>query len=328
MLLGSLVPSSVAIALVAVQYGKAGVRKLLHRLLIWRVGFGWWAAVVLLSTLAAVAVGLSILVGGESPDVTVVVPGAVVLFFLSIFPGSAGGEEIGWRGFALPHLQSARSALTASLALGVVWGVWHLPLYLIGADIRPIGLFAPWVVLTVAMSVILTWVYNGTGGSLLLVVVFHAAANVPLTVFYEPLDDNVTQPFLIYVALMVVAAAVVVVATGPAALSRTRRQTGRRALAAERRHRQAEVLELLPVVLGLLAMARPDDRLAGAVNLVRKLEPAVERHAGDGARERERDAVERVVVVVQDDDFPGVARPAPVRRPDALAGWCLGGRRH
>jgi uncharacterized protein len=222
LLLGSLVPSSVAIALVAFLHGKAGVRKLLRRLLIWRVGFGWWAAVVVLSTFAAVAVGLSILVGGESPDVTVVVPGAVVLFFLSIFPGSAGGEEIGWRGFALPHLQSARSALTASVVLGVVWGVWHLPLYLIGADIRPIGLFAPWVVLTVAMSVILTWMYNGTGGSLLIVVVFHAASNVPLTVFYEPLDDNVTQPFLIYVALMVVAATVVLTATGPAALSRTR----------------------------------------------------------------------------------------------------------
>jgi membrane protease YdiL (CAAX protease family) len=222
LLLGSLVPSTVAILLVAVQYGKAGVRKLLHRLLVWRVGVGWWAAVVALSTLAAAAVGLSILLGGDSPDVTVVVPGAVVLFVLSIFPGSAGGEEIGWRGFALPHLQSARSALAASVVLGVVWGVWHLPLYLIGADIRPIGLFGPWVVLTVAMSIILTWMYNGTGGSLLIVVLFHAASNLPLTIFYEPLDDEVSQPFLIYVALMVVAAAIVVAAAGPANLSRTR----------------------------------------------------------------------------------------------------------
>ncbi len=220
-LLGSLVPSSVAIVLVGVMHGKAGVRKLLRRLLIWRVGIGWWVAVVLLSALGVGAVGLSVLLGGDSPDVTVAIPGAVVLLLLSIFPGSAGGEEIGWRGFALPHLQAVRSALGASVVLGIAWGVWHLPLYLTGADMRPLSLFAPWVVLTVAVSIILTWMYNGTGGSLLIVVLFHAASNLPLTVFFEPLDDEITQPFLIYVGLMVLAAAVVVATTGRATLSRT-----------------------------------------------------------------------------------------------------------
>lgn len=222
LLLGSLVPSAAAIALVAVQHGKAGVRTLLRRLLIWRVGVGWWVAIALLPTLVLVAVGLSVLLGGDSPDVTVAIPGAVALFVLSIFPGSAGGEEIGWRGFALPHLQAVRTALGASVVLGVVWGVWHLPLYLIGTDIRPLSLFAPWVILTVAASIIYTWAYNGTGGSLLIVVLFHAASNVPLTVFLEPLDDQVAGPFLIYVALTILAASVVVVATGPATLSRTR----------------------------------------------------------------------------------------------------------
>ncbi|MET0938516.1 MAG: type II CAAX endopeptidase family protein [Gaiellaceae bacterium] len=223
LLLGSLVPSTVAILLVAVLHGGAGVRKLLHRLLLWRVGVGWWIAVLLVSALGFGAIGLSVLVGGESPNVTVTIPGAVALFVFFLFPGSAGGEEIGWRGFALPQLQAARSALRASLLLGAVWGVWHLPLYLVGTDIRPLSLFAPWVVLTVAASVIYTWIYNGTGGSLLLVVLFHAASNLPLTVFLEPLakDDQVTQPFLIYVALMVIAASVVVAATGPATLSRT-----------------------------------------------------------------------------------------------------------
>ncbi len=222
LLLGSLVPSSVAILLVAVLHGRAGVRRLLHRLLVWRVGVGWWVAVALVSTLALGAVGLSVLLGGPSPDVTVAIPGAVALFVFFLFPGSAGGEEIGWRGFALPQLQAARSALNASLVLGVVWGVWHLPLYLLGTDIRPLSLFAPWVVLTVAASVIYTWIYNGTGGSLLMVVLFHAASNLPLVVFLEPLakDDQVTQPFLIYVALMVLAAAVVVAVAGPATLSR------------------------------------------------------------------------------------------------------------
>jgi len=222
LLLGSLVPSAVAILLVAVLHGKAGVRKLLRRLLIWRVGVGWWVAIVLLSTPALGAVGLSILLGGDTPDVAVTIPGVVFLFLFFIFPGSAGGEEIGWRGFALPHMQVRRSALGASVVLGVAWGVWHLPLYLIGTDIRPLSLFAPWVLLTVASSIILTWMYNGTGGSLLIIVLFHAASNLPLTVFLEPLDDQIAQPFLIYVVLMVLAASVVVAATGQATLSRTR----------------------------------------------------------------------------------------------------------
>lgn len=219
-LLGSLVPSAVAIALVAVLYGKAGVRKLLRRLLLWRVGTGWWVAVVLLAAPVPCAVGLSVLFGGDSPDVTVTVPGAVILFLFLIFPGSAGGEELGWRGFALPHLQADRSALAASVVLGVAWGVWHLPLYLVGTDIRPLSLFAPWVLLTVASSVVATWMYNGTGGSLLIVVLFHAASNLGLVVFFEPLEDEVARPFLIYVGLMVVAASIVVAATGPQTLSR------------------------------------------------------------------------------------------------------------
>jgi membrane protease YdiL (CAAX protease family) len=211
----------VAILLIAVLHGKAGVRKLLRRLLMWRIGFGWWVAVVLLSTLGLGAVGLSVLVGGDAPDLDVTIPVVVIMFLLFIFPGSAGGEEIGWRGFALPHLQAVRSALGASVVLGVVWGVWHLPLYLLGADIRPVSLFPAWVLLTVAASVIYTWMYNGTGGSLLIVVLFHAASNLPLTILLEPLEDQVHQPFLIYVALMILAAAVVVAATGPANLSRT-----------------------------------------------------------------------------------------------------------
>ncbi len=222
LLLGSLVPSTVAILLVAAIHGKAGVRKLLGRLLLWRVGVGWWVAVVLLAALSVGAVGASVLLGGDSPDVTATIPGAVFLLIFSIVPGSAGGEEIGWRGFALPQLQAVRSALGASVVLGVAWGVWHLPLYLTGADFRPISLFAPWVAVAIAASIIYTWIYNGTGGSLLLVVLFHAASNVFLTVFLvDPFEDEVARPFLIYVALMILAASVVVAVAGPRNLSRT-----------------------------------------------------------------------------------------------------------
>jgi hypothetical protein len=74
------------------------------------------------------------------------------------------------------------------------------------------------------LSVILTWVYNSTGGSLLLVVLLHATANLPLTLLLEPLGSRAIVPFLLYVGLMVVAAIVVVIVAGPAHLSREHRK--------------------------------------------------------------------------------------------------------
>lgn len=221
LLLGSLAPSTTAVVLVALMYGRRGLGQVLGRLRLWRVGAAWWLAIAALPALGVAAVGVSVIVGGRSPDVTVTLPGAAILLLISIFPGSAGGEELGWRGFALPRLQAVRSALRASVVLGAAWGIWHLPLYLVGSDLRPPSLFVPWVLLAVAVSVMCTWIYNGTGGSLLLLVIFHAASNLPLTVFFEPLGDQVVRPFVIYVGLMVAAAAVIVAITGPATLSRT-----------------------------------------------------------------------------------------------------------
>jgi hypothetical protein len=87
----------------------------------------------------------------------------------------------------------------------------------------------------VASSVVYTWLYNGTGGSLAIVVLYHAAANLPLTVLLEPLGTRATQPFLIYVAVSVIAASAIVLAAGPEHLSRVRNRqilSGRESLAA------------------------------------------------------------------------------------------------
>jgi membrane protease YdiL (CAAX protease family) len=95
------------------------------------------------------------------------------------------GEEFGWRGFALPRLQERFSALNASLVLGVVWGFWHFPGFLIGTGVPldlPFGVFLLWTVLA---TVLMTWIYNNTGGSILSAILFHSAANA--TFNYLPL---------------------------------------------------------------------------------------------------------------------------------------------
>jgi membrane protease YdiL (CAAX protease family) len=220
-ILASNVPSVVAIVLTAMVLGRGALRKLLGRLLIWRVNPLWYL-VVFLGPVALVGgtVGLNVLMGGPALSLGMPLLGAAIFFAFSIFPGSALGEEIGWRGYALPRLQGRMSALSASLILAPIWALWHLPLWLQGKPFQTPTLYAGFVVSAFALSVILTWVYNSTGGSLLMVVLLHATVNLPQTLAIDQLGSRATVPLLLYWGLMVGAAIVVVVAAGPKHLSR------------------------------------------------------------------------------------------------------------
>jgi membrane protease YdiL (CAAX protease family) len=221
-ILASNVPSVVAIVLTAIVLGRGALRKLLGRLLIWRVNPLWYLGVVLGPVaLAGGTIALNTLLG--RPALSFGIPsllGLVIMLAFMIFPGSALGEEIGWRGYALPRLQAGRSALSASLILAPIWALWHLPLWLTGAPGRTPFIYAGFVVSAFALSVLLTWVYNSTGGSLLLVVLLHATVNLPITLLYDALGSRVTVPVLLYFGLTVVAAIVVVIVAGPKHLSR------------------------------------------------------------------------------------------------------------
>ena len=224
-ILASNVPSLLAIVLTAIVSGRGSLRKLLGRLLIWRVDPRWYLVVVLgPAALAGGVVALNGFLGG--PALSLGMPLLGVAFFLafSVFPGSALGEEIGWRGYALPRLQAGRSALSASLVLGPIWALWHLPLWLTGDPVRTPTLYAAFVVSVIANSVILAWVYNSTGGSLLMVVLLHATANLPVTLVIDELGSRATVPVLLYFGLLVAAALVVVIWAGPKHLSRKHRK--------------------------------------------------------------------------------------------------------
>src|SRR5215204_2289100 len=230
LILSANVVSVVAIVLTAIVLGRGALRKLLGRLLIWRVNPLWYLVAVLGPVaLAGGVVGLNTLMGGPALSLGMPLLGVAVFLAFSIVPGSALGEEIGWRGYALPRLQAGRSALGASLILGPIWGLWHLPLWLTGAPGRTPILYAAFVVSTSSLSVILTWVYNSTGGSLLMVVLLHATFNLPVTLAIDEFGGRATVPVLLYFGLTVVAAIVVVIVAGPQHLSRKHHKQEERA---------------------------------------------------------------------------------------------------
>ena len=85
------------------------------------------------------------------------------------------GEEAGWRGFALPHLQSKHPAMTASMYLSFLWAGWHIPFFFYKGNFIAMGLFGAlgWLVGLMFGTVFLTWMYNASGGSILMVALWH-----------------------------------------------------------------------------------------------------------------------------------------------------------
>ena len=106
---------------------------------------------------------MNTLVGGPAINVDATLLSTVILLAFSIVPGSAMGEEIGWRGYALPRLQAGGSALSASLILGPLWAFYHLPLFFTGQAFRSPSILIPFVISGIALSVILTWVTTAPG---------------------------------------------------------------------------------------------------------------------------------------------------------------------
>src|SRR5215212_1242172 len=206
-MLASNVPSAVAIVLTAIVFGRGALRKLLGQLLIWRVNPIWYL-VVFLGPVALVGgvVSLNTLIGGPALSLGMTLLGIAIFFAISIFPGSALGEEIGWRGYVLPRLQSRMSALSAALLIAPIWALWHLPLWLTGEPGRTPTLYTGFLVSAFALSVITTWVYNSTGGSLLMIVLLHSTVNLPLTLVRDDLGPQATVPVLLYFGLLAVAA--------------------------------------------------------------------------------------------------------------------------
>jgi membrane protease YdiL (CAAX protease family) len=181
--LGAYGPMLAAFVVTGMTRGIPGLRDLLGRMLRWRVGVGW------------------LLIAVFSPGALFLVSAVIIRVWSSVWPdfsqfghiaefpelGSfAGwvvwtltfglGEETGWRGFALPRLQRNRSARSATLTLGALWALWHLPQFFYNFDMNLFGVVA-FTVSIMSGALVLTWLYNSTGGSVLVPTLWHGAFN-------------------------------------------------------------------------------------------------------------------------------------------------------
>jgi membrane protease YdiL (CAAX protease family) len=196
--------------------GRSGLKTYFSRIVRWRVNIKWYAAALFLPfILRLAAFGLTVASGAK----TIVNPewawGDIFFDLIIVFFVVALGEEPGFRGFALPRLLNGRSALKASLILGVLHAIWHLPLFVTG-DESPIIIF-----IIMAGAVLNTWLFNNTNGSVFLAMLFHTSVNLQVGIF-NPLftaADAVTHTYWL-VAAYVATAVTITLVTGKN-LSRT-----------------------------------------------------------------------------------------------------------
>jgi hypothetical protein len=218
--LGAFGPTVAAFVLVAYANGFTGVRRLAGRAI--QVDYPKrWLLVALLLPLAIVGVALGVAV---ATNTTPTFPWAgqpvvlVVAFVFVLFLGGPIQEEFGWRGYLLDPLQERFTALGGGIVVGLVWAVWHVPLFFIPSEtIYYRNPFVGFLVSITLLSVLMTWLYNHTNGSLLPALLIHTSWNWSQGMFPILESDPAS---LVMVGLLLAATIAVVVSSGPRRLGR------------------------------------------------------------------------------------------------------------
>jgi uncharacterized protein len=214
------IPAIAALLAAALTGGRGALRELGSRLVRWRVGWQWYVVVILGPAVFSLAVaGIYVLFGGSwaeaAPPAILAGPLLLLPLFLAILTLTDGlGEELAWRGFALPRLLTRYNALVASVVLGVIWALWHLPL--LWTEGGPMYQLPVWLLLLdlTAKAILFTWVFLHTRGSVLIAMLFHGATNL----FLVSPEVVSTGDFQVAVLAMVgkwVLVGIVLVVAGP-----------------------------------------------------------------------------------------------------------------
>lgn len=172
-------PAIAAVVIITAGSGVSGLRRYLGKAARWRCSWPW-AVFLLLGVPAVFYAGAAMKGSLMAPSVP------LLALLLAAVKGPV--EELGWRGFALPVLQRRLAPAWASLVLGLVWGVWHLPAFLLAGTQQSAWSFTPFLIGTVAISVVATALFNATRGSMLLAAVLHFQLMNPLWPDAQPYD--------------------------------------------------------------------------------------------------------------------------------------------
>ena len=229
------VPSATSVVMIPGAFGPAlvavvviwlrgeSVQDWLANGLDWHLEKQWYLAALGVPLGFALVLGASLVIATGRFEVsriaqaTIMYP--VMLLFLTLVGG--GQEELGWRGFALPVLQDRFNALTASIAIGVVWATWHLPAFVFEIP-GYTGSFALYALLVIGISIILTWLYNSTDGSILLAMLLHGGINAGPSLgvaFVGGLSAGSISPYAILVPTVWIVALTLLVRYGRETLS-------------------------------------------------------------------------------------------------------------
>lgn len=178
-------PAIAAFILIWRYYGIKGIGSFLRRLTLWRTHLYWWLFLVLgvpiLFYLGAAITG-SISEPFPFDPWQAVIPALILMLLLGPV------EEFGWRGFALPLLQRRYNPFISSVIIGIIWGIWHLPAFLIGGTPQSEWVFLPFFIAAIALSIIMTALFNDSKGSILTVALLHFQLNNPIWPDAQPWD--------------------------------------------------------------------------------------------------------------------------------------------
>src|SRR5829696_2459706 len=173
-------PFIAALIVIPLTQGLSGLKELRLRMIRWRVKWYWYVvAIGLPLAVVLLTAGLNVALGASAPSLAGVGTVTTVLMMFAVRlvnPGDGAlGEEPGWRGVALPGLQSTLSPLVSTLILGVLVTGWHVPLLFLEDGLLQPSIIAGFLLGSFAVTFWYTWLFNHTGGSVLMTIASHAA---------------------------------------------------------------------------------------------------------------------------------------------------------
>jgi uncharacterized protein len=204
-------PTLAGIAVVFLFSGRAGLNDWLTRCLNWRIDWRWYAVAFFLPpAIMLLALAIHAALGGTVPASPAIghIPLAIANFGLVLLVGGPLGEEFGWRGFVLPALTAKLGWRSASLIIGVIWGLWHLPLFFMASTPQAHMPIVWFIVSTIAQSVMFAWVFRHTGQSVVPALVMHTSINAWINIIPIIPASSDMQPFAIMIGIQTLIAAV------------------------------------------------------------------------------------------------------------------------